>query len=119
MSKGLRYFDIFESVIGVFLAWALLHVMYSLHYAKQYYAEASDHGASAFKKGLTFPGDKDVVDYWDFIYYSFTIAMCFQTSDVTVTSPLMRRLTIFHAVVAYLFAMAILGIVLNGFLSNI
>src|SRR5215831_1425516 len=36
MSRGLRNFEIFESVIGVFLAWLLLHVMYSLHYAKQY-----------------------------------------------------------------------------------
>jgi uncharacterized membrane protein len=119
LSRGLRDFDIFESVIGVFLAWALLHVMYSLHYAKQYYAEVSNNDTNAFSKGLAFPGDRDVVDYWDFIYYSFTIAMCFQTSDVTVTSPHMRRLTIFHAVVAYLFALAILGMLLNGFISNI
>jgi uncharacterized membrane protein len=45
--------------------------------------------------------------------------MCFETSDVTVTSPNMRRLTIFHAIVAYLFAMAILGLLLDGFISNI
>ena len=119
MSRGLRNFDIFESVIGVFLAWLLLHVMYSLHYAKQYYAEVSDDDTKAFRQGLAFPGDKDIVDYWDFVYYSFTIAMCFQTSDVTVTSPHMRRLTVFHAVVAYLFAMGILGLLLSGFISNI
>jgi uncharacterized membrane protein len=119
MSRRLRDFHIFESVMGVFLAWLLLHVMYSLHYAKQYYAEVSDENTNAFRKGLAFPGDKDVVDYWDFVYYSFTIAMCFQTSDVTVTSPHMRRLTICHAVVAYLFALAILGLLLNGFISNI
>jgi uncharacterized membrane protein len=119
MSERLRDFDIFESVIGVFLAWSVLHVMYSLHYAKQYYAEVSDNDRSAFRKGLVFPGDKDVVDYWDFVYYSFTIAMCFQTSDVTVTSPHMRRLTICHAVVSYLFALAILGLMLGGFISDI
>jgi len=119
MSRALRNFEIFESVIGVFLAWLLLHVMYSLHYAKQYYAEVSDDDTKAFRKGLAFPGDKDIVDYWDFVYYSFTIAMCFQTSDVTVTSPHMRRLTVCHAVVAYLFALAILGLLLSGFISNI
>jgi hypothetical protein len=30
----------------------------------------------------------------------------------------MRRLTIFHATVAYLFALAILGLLLDGFISN-
>jgi len=59
------------------------------------------------------------VDYRDFVYYSFTIAMCYQTSDVTVTSPYMRRMTIFHAIVSYFFALAILGLLLNGFISSI
>ena len=119
LSQNLRIFDISQSVIGVFLAWLLLHMMYSLHYAKLYYGEIGNGDANAFKKGLVFPGDKDVVDYWDFVYYSWTIAMCFQTSDVTVTSPYLRRLTIFHAIVAYLFAFAILGLLLNGFIANI
>jgi uncharacterized membrane protein len=70
-------------------------------------------------KGLAFPGDKDGVDYWDFVYYSFTIAMCFQTSDVTITSRYMRRLTTFHATVSYLFAFAILGLLLDGFITHI
>ena len=72
-----------------------------------------------FRKGLTFPGNKDVVDYWDFVYYSFTIAMCFQTSDVTITSPYMRRLTTFHATISYLFNLAILGLLLDVFVTNI
>src|SRR5206468_10783845 len=119
MSQPLRIFGICESVAGVFLAWLLLHVMYSLHYAKLYYGEIDHDDANVFRKGLAFPGNKDVVDYWDFVYYSFTIAMCFQTSDVTVISPYMRRLTIFHATVSYLFALAILGLLLDGFMTSI
>jgi uncharacterized membrane protein len=119
VSRKVHAFDICQSVAGVFLAWLLIHTMYSLHYAKLYYSEIDGAGENAFKKGLTFPGNKDVVDYWDFVYYSFTIAMCFQTSDVTVTSPYMRRLTIFHAIVSYLFALAILGLLLDGFFSNL
>jgi uncharacterized membrane protein len=119
LSLNLRIFAISQSVIGVFLAWLLLHVMYSLHYAKLYYGEIDDNDANAFRKGFAFPGNKDMVDYWDFVYYSFTIAMCFQTSDVTIISPYMRRLTIFHAIVSYLFALAILGLLLDGFISNI
>jgi len=84
MSPALRAFGISESVVGVFLAWLLLHTMYSLDYAKLYYCLSDDADTDMFKKGLVFPGNKDVVDYWDFVYYSFTIAMCYQTSDVTV-----------------------------------
>jgi len=118
-SATLLVFEACECVIGVFLAWLLLHTMYSLHYAKLYYSKINDTDANAIGKGLVFPGDKDLVDYWDFVYYAFTIGMCFQTSDVTVTSPYMRRLTIFHAIVAYLFALAILGLLLDGFIANI
>jgi uncharacterized membrane protein len=60
-----------------------------------------------------------VVDYWDFVYYSFTIAMCFQTADVVIISPDMRRLTTFHAIISYVFALAILGLLLDGFITNI
>jgi enoyl-[acyl-carrier-protein] reductase (NADH) len=28
-----------------------------------------------------------VHDYWDFLYYAFTIVMCFQTSDVSLNTP--------------------------------
>jgi uncharacterized membrane protein len=39
--------------------------------------------------------------------------MCYQTSDVTVTSPAMRRLTIFHATVSFIFVLLILGVLIN------
>src|SRR6478672_1116080 len=87
MPQNLRVFGICQSVTGVLLAWPLLHVMFALHYAKLYYGEMDAHEANAFSKGLVFPGNKDTVDYWDFLYYSLTIAMCFQTSDVTIISP--------------------------------
>ena len=119
LSANLRLFDIAQSVAGVILSWLLLHVMYSLHYAKLYYAESGHGDANAFKKGFVFPGNQDEMDYWDFVYYSFTIAMCFQTSDVTVTSRYMRRMTIFHALIAYFFALAILGLLLDGFIASI
>jgi uncharacterized membrane protein len=117
MSQAMRVFGICASVAGVFLAWLLLHVVYALHYAKLYYGEMDDD--DAFRKGLAFPGNQDAVDYWDFVYYSFTIAMCFQTSDVTITSPYMRRLTTFHATISYLFNLAILGLLLDGFVTEI
>jgi uncharacterized membrane protein len=43
----------------------------------------------------------------------------FQTSDVTIISAYMRRLTTFHATISFLFALAILGLLLDGFVTNI
>ena len=54
-----------------------------------------------------------MVDYWDFMYYSFTIAMCYQTSDVSVTSPVMRRLTLVHSIVSFFFVLVGLGLMVN------
>lgn len=65
-----------------------------------------------FAKGLDFP-NQELVDYWDFGYYSVTIAICYQTSDVTVTSPLMRRLTLVHAIMSFFFVTAIIGLVVS------
>jgi len=112
VSYAMKVFHVYQSIAGVLLAWLLIHTIFSLHYAKLYYSETDDR-LNTFRKGLTFPGDKDVVDYWDFVYYSFTIAMCYQTSDVTITSPYLRRLTIFHATVSYFFALGILGLLLD------
>jgi uncharacterized membrane protein len=114
MSHVLGVVHIWLSIAGVLLSWLLLHTMYSLHYAKLYYGRVNAADPMAFTKGLTFPSAKDeLVDYWDFVYYAFTIAMCFQTSDITITSPRMRRLTIFHATISYFFALVILGLLLN------
>ena len=68
------------------------------------------------RKGLSFPNDEPP-DYWDFLYYAFTIAMCYQTSDVTVESRTMRRITLVHAVLSFLYVTANLGLVIN-ILSN-
>ena len=52
------------------------------------------------------------------MYYSFTIAMCYQTSDVTVTSTRIRRVTLVHAIFSFLFVTAIIGFVVNV-ISNV
>ncbi len=101
------------SIIGVFSSWMLIHTYYAVHYAVSYYDETDDANNGPFKKGLRFPGNKDVVDYWDFMYYSFTIAMCYQTSDVSVISPAMRRLTLVHSIISFFFVLVGLGLMVN------
>jgi uncharacterized membrane protein len=39
--------------------------------------------------------------------------MCFQTSDVCITSPVIRRAALFHAVISFAYNTAIIAFVLN------
>jgi uncharacterized membrane protein len=108
--------------VAVGTAWLLVHTQFALYYAQLYYDELvvgaarvgnADGTVAPFRKGLEFP-DAEVVDYWDFIYYAFTIALCYQTSDVTVTTPKLRRITIVHALISFVFVAFLLGFVVNA-----
>jgi uncharacterized membrane protein len=90
---------------AIVLAWALAHTAYTLRYAHLYYRRGGHHG-------LQFPGEDPPADV-DFAYFSFTIGMCFQVSDVTVTSTICRRAVLLHAVLSFIFNTAILALALN------
>lgn len=107
--------------IAVFVAWLLVHTEFGLYYARLYYDEIETNGSVpgasaapvAFRKGLEFP-DRELVDFWDFMYFSFTIAMCYQTSDVTVSAWWMRRVTLMHSILSFAFVLVILGFAVNA-----
>lgn len=98
--------------VAIFAAWFLLHTFFALHYARLYYDETDEGSPGKYKGGLEFPGDT-LVDYWDFMYYSFTIAMCYQTSDVSILNAPMRRLTLIHSILSFIFVALIIGLVVN------
>lgn len=100
------------SVVAVFLSWTLLHTIFAIHYARLYYKPIEGGREDEYRKGLDFP-DEGLVDFWDFMYYSFTIAICYQTSDVTIRAREMRRLTLAHAVLSFLNVTFILGLVVE------
>jgi uncharacterized membrane protein len=104
------------SLLAIALSWIFLHALYALYYAHIYYDVDESIAERPTRKGLEF-SNNDLPDYWDFLYYSFTIGMCYSTSDVSVTSRSMRRVTFFHAIVSFLYVTAILGLVIN-ILSN-
>ncbi len=96
------------AVTSVVLAWLFINTSFALHYAHGYYGDDE-----RLLGGLEFPsafGHGFRPDYWDFIYFSFVIGMCFQTSDVTVSSRHMRHLVLLHSVVAFFFNVFILAI---------
>jgi len=92
---------------AVALSWLLAHTAWALRYAHLYYRE-DDEGVG----GLTFPGDRPP-DAFDFSYFAFTVGICFQTSDITITSPQIRRAVLFHACQSFAYTTAIIALALN------
>ena len=88
-------------------AWMLTHTAYTLRYAHLYYRDDDDG-----EGGLTFPGDQ-APSYLDFAYFAFTVGMCFQVSDVVITSPAFRRAVLAHALLSFAYNTAILALSLN------
>jgi uncharacterized membrane protein len=91
----------------VALSWTFTHLVFTLHYANIYY-RPDDDGPG----GLEFPGDRPP-DYGDFLYYAFVIGCAAQTGDVGTVSPAMRRITLVHGIVSFVFNTAILALTIN------
>lgn len=107
----------------VLLSWGFLHVFFAQHYAHDYWlhgpetggpdsdgpdSDAPDRGG----RGLEFPGN-DAPDYLEFLYFSFTVGMTAQVSDVTTNSAAMRRLVLMHGALSFLFNTAVLALGVN------
>lgn len=99
-----------QVIVTLALAWLFSNSVYALHYAHLYYSDEAgsggDHG------GIDFPGTPDP-GYWDFIYFSFTLGMTFQTSDSNVTKTRVRRTVILHSLAAFVFNIGVLAFSIN------
>lgn len=92
------------------LAWAFANAVYTLHYAHLYYT-ADDGGKDL--AGLDFPGKRIEPDYADFAYFSFTLGIALQTSDVCITSPGIRRTVTIHCIAAFVYNLGVLALAVN------
>jgi uncharacterized membrane protein len=88
-------------------SWLLVGLLFCFHYAHMYYRAPPN--ALPFK----FPDDEKEPDYWDFLYFSFTIAVAVQTSDIAVMGRGMRKVVLAHSVLNFFFNLAILGLSVN------
>lgn len=95
------------TALTVLGSWFLVGTFFTLHYASMYYS------APAGRTPLQFPDRERIPDYWDFLYFSFTIAVALQTSDITVVTGSMRKAVLAQAVLTFLFNAAILGLSVN------
>ncbi|MCY7286466.1 MAG: DUF1345 domain-containing protein [Cyanobacteria bacterium CAN_BIN43] len=109
---SLKTIHIGLSAIAVLCSWFLTHIMFTLHYATCYYREDEFNQEADYAGGLAFPTE-EMLDYFDFMYFSFTLGMTAQTSDVSITSRFMRRLVLGHGFVSFLFYSVIISLTMG------
>ena len=107
-TTGVRLWHYAFTASTVFGSWCLVAVVFTFHYARGYYRQPQG------RRGLRFPDDDTIhPDYWDFLYFAFTIAVAAQTSDVTVMNREMRKTVLAQSVLSFIFNAAILGLSIN------
>jgi uncharacterized membrane protein len=87
-------------------SWLLVPTIFTTYYANMFYS------ADQQNRPLRFP-ETDMPVFWDFAYFSFTIAAACQTADVLTTRGSIRKVVIVHELIAFLFNASILGFAIN------
>ena len=95
------------TVITLLGSWFLVGTLFCLHYAHLYY------GSQAKTPPLRFPDTDLSPNYWDFLYFSFTIAVAVQTSDVMVCTRRLRKIVLAQSILTFFFNLVILGLSIN------
>ncbi|NGZ88064.1 DUF1345 domain-containing protein [Duganella aceris] len=88
-------------------SWFMLGTMFCSHYAHLYYENETA------EPPLDFPDRSLQPNYWDFLYFSFTISVALQTSDVAVRSRSLRKVVLGQSVLCFFYNLAILGLSIN------
>ncbi len=107
LSAGQRFSHYVFTAVTVFGSWCLLGVLFTHQYARLFYRSQPE------RRPLRFPDDEQKPDYWDFLYFSFTIVVAVQTSDVAVMGNGTRKAVLAQSVLCFLFNVAIVGLSIN------
>ncbi len=100
-------FHLFLAALTVFGSWLVVPTMFALHYADMFYSDSPE------RRPLIFPEDKASPVFWDFVYFSFTIAAACQTADIATRSVSIRKIVAAQAVLAFVFNAAVFGFAVN------
>jgi uncharacterized membrane protein len=87
-------------------SWILVPTMFTTHYADMFYS------APEQDRPLRFP-ETPMPVFWDFAYFSFTIAAACQTADVSTLHAGVRKSVLAHTLISFLFNASILGFAIN------
>ncbi|CAG7843962.1 hypothetical protein USB125703_00180 [Pseudoclavibacter triregionum] len=105
--------SILHAVLGVLMvvsSWFLIHVLYLLRYAREYWSEAERRPKD--DEPIDFPGD-DAPDYFDFAYLAFCLGMAYQVSDTDIRSKLLRKTVFQHTLLSYLLGAVVVACTVN------
>jgi uncharacterized membrane protein len=91
-------------LVGVFMSWAMLHLMYTARYAHLYYRDPAG--------GIDF-NNSGPPSYRDFFYFSYNLGMTYQVSDTNVSSTEIRAIVLRHTLLSYVFGTVILAATIN------
>ena len=103
-SERLAHFTL--ATVTLINSWLLVPTMFTTHYADMFYS------AHERERPLRFP-ETEMPIFWDFAYFSFTIAAACQTADVLTTRGSIRKVVLIHEVISFLFNASILGFAIN------
>jgi uncharacterized membrane protein len=87
-------------------SWLLVPTMFTTHYADMFYSAPDE------RRPLRFP-ETSMPVFWDFAYFSFTIAAACQTADVSTLNAGVRRAVLTQTLISFLFNASILGFAIN------
>jgi uncharacterized membrane protein len=96
------------AVVTVIVSWTVVNTVFTLRYARLYYA-VDDPGGGV---DLADPSGEPP-DYRDFAYLAFTIGMTYQVSDTTLRDRRIRRAVLAHALISYVFGVIIVAAGVN------
>ena len=97
------------ALVGVALSWLLVHTLFTLRYAAQYYG------------GEALAGDVRDIDFntdapprfTDFAYVAFSVGMTFQISDTDLRTSDVRSLVLRHSLLSYVFGTVVVATTIN------
>jgi uncharacterized membrane protein len=92
------------AVVSVILSWIVLHTVFTVRYAVNYYGHP--------RGGVDFAGT-DTPAYADFAYLAFTVGMTFQVSDMGFKNTRFRKIALRHSLLSYLFGTVVVATVIN------
>ena len=91
------------AVVTVIVSWLAVHTVFMLRYAHLYYREDG---------GIDFHANERP-NYRDFAYVAFTLGMTYQVSDTNLTSQTIRAAALRHALLSYVFGIAVIAMTIN------
>ncbi len=98
---------------SVALSWTLIHTLYTLRYARLYYA-AGIGGQTGARSGAGINFNTDEPPrYTDFAYLAFDLGMTYQVSDTSLRTSALRAVVLRHTLLSYAFGTLVLASTVN------